>query len=219
VATLTTEEIRKKYDRFARWYDLVEGIPDVLGVTRLRRRLLDKVRGDVLEVSAGTGKNFRYYASVRRVIASDLSEVMLARARAKAEHLPLSISFIIADAEVLPFGDQAFDTVVSTLTICTFPDPINALKEMARVCRPGGKILLLEHGRSDREWLGRLQDRRAERYAKQLGCHWNREPLVLLRQAGLQIGEARRVFFGVFHEISVEPGKGQARFCWEEKVQ
>jgi ubiquinone/menaquinone biosynthesis C-methylase UbiE len=181
--------------------------------------LLDKVRGDVLEVSAGTGKNFRYYASVRRVIASDLSEVMLARARAKAEHLPLSISFIIADAEVLPFGDQAFDTVVSTLTICTFPDPINALKEMARVCRPGGKILLLEHGRSDREWLGRLQDRRAERYAKQLGCHWNREPLVLLRQAGLQIGEARRVFFGVFHEISVEPGKGQARFCWEEKVQ
>jgi hypothetical protein len=64
----------------------------------------------------------------------------------------------------------------------------------------------LEHGRSDREWLGRWQDRRADRHAKQLGCHWNRKPLELVQKAGLKINNSRRVFFGVFHTIDAEPG-------------
>jgi methyltransferase OMS1, mitochondrial len=77
---------------------------------------------------------------------------------------------------------------------------------MARVCRTNGRVLLLEHGRSDREWLGRWQDSLAEPFAKQLGCHWNREPLELVRKAGLKINNSRRVFFGVFHTIEAEPG-------------
>lgn len=131
---------------------------------------------------------------------------MLSVTRKRAAKLSLDVSFLLADAEALPFPEKSFDTVVSSLTTCTFPNPVAALREMARVCLPQGRILLLEHGRSNREWLGRLQDRRADRHARQLGCHWNREPLELVQEASLNVVEAQRVFFGIFHEIQAEPG-------------
>ncbi len=202
---LTTKEISAKYDRFARWFDCVEGVPDILGVSRLRRRLLQRTSGRVLEVAVGTGKNLRYYPASCRVFGVDVSRGMLTVARKRAAKLPMNISFSLADAEALPFPDKSFDTVVSSLTTCTFPNPVAALKEMVRVCRTNGKILLLEHGRSDREWLGRWQDRREDSFAKQLGCHWNRETLKLVREAGLKVGNSRRLFFGVFHTIEAEP--------------
>jgi ubiquinone/menaquinone biosynthesis C-methylase UbiE len=202
---LTTREIAEKYDRFARWFDWVEGVPDILGVSRLRRRLLRRASGRVLEVAVGTGMNLRYYPATCRISAVDVSREMLSVARKRAAKLSMNVSFSLADAEALPFPDKTFDAVVSSLTTCTFPNPVTALKEMARVCRPGGRILLVEHGRSSHEWLGRWQDRRADSFAKQLGCHWNREPLKLVREAGLKIIEAHRVFFGIFHEIQAEP--------------
>jgi ubiquinone/menaquinone biosynthesis C-methylase UbiE len=119
--------------------------------------------------------------------------------------LLIDVSFLLADAEALPLRDKSFETVVSSLTTCTFPDPVAALREMARVCRTGGKILLLDHGRSNREWLGRWQDRRDDRHARQLGCHWNREPLKLVRKAGLTVARAYRTFFGIFHVIEAKP--------------
>ena len=131
---------------------------------------------------------------------------MLNVARTRAAKLSVNLSPLLADAEALPFPDKSFDTVVSSLTTCTFPNPVAALKEMVRVCRTNGKILLLEHGRSDREWLGRWQDRREDSFAKQLGCHWNRETLKLVREAGLKVSNSRRLFFGVFHIIDAEPG-------------
>ena len=179
----------------------------LLGVSRLRRRVLQQASSKVLEVAVGTGKNLPYYSHECRIIALDLSREMLNITRKRAAKLSMNVSFLLADAEALPFLDESFDTVVSSLSTCTFPDPVTALQEMARVCRPKGKVLLLEHGRSDREWLGRWQDRHADQFAKPLGCHWNREPLELVRRAGLKIVEARRVFLGIFNEISVEPRK------------
>jgi ubiquinone/menaquinone biosynthesis C-methylase UbiE len=202
----TSREISEKYDRFARWYDLVEGIPDVLGVRKLRRRLLRQASGNVLEVAVGTGKNLPYYPPGCRIIAMDVSREMLNVARKRAAELSMDVSFLLADAQALPFPDHSFDTVVSSLSTCTFPEPLIALQEIARVCRTDRRVLLLEHGRSNREWLGRWQDRREDSFAKQLGCHWNREPLELVRKAGLKINNSRRVFFGVFHTIDAEPG-------------
>jgi ubiquinone/menaquinone biosynthesis C-methylase UbiE len=201
----TSREISQKYDGFARWYDWVEGIPDVLGVSRLRRRLLRRASGKILEVAAGTGKNLKFYPSGCRIIALDVSLEMLNLARKRATKLSMDISFVLGDAQTLPFRDKSFDTVVSSLTTCTFPNPVTALREMRRVCKSEGKILLLEHGRSDREWLARWQDRHADKFAKPLGCHWNREPLNLVRQAGLRMNEVRRTFFGIFHQIEAVP--------------
>jgi ubiquinone/menaquinone biosynthesis C-methylase UbiE len=201
-----SREISEKYDRFARWYDWIEGVPDLLGVRKLRRSLLERASGRVLEVAVGTGKNFHYYPPDCRIIALDLSDGMLKVARTRAANLSVHVSFTVADAEALPFPDRSFDTVVSSLSACTFPNPARSFQEMARVCRTHGKILLLEHGRSDREWLGRWQDRHADKFAKPVGCHWNREPLRVIRDAGLEIIQGRRNFFGIFHRIEAEPG-------------
>ena len=202
---MTRQEISQKYDRFAQWYDLFEGVPDLFGIKTLRQRLLGQASGKVLEVAVGTGKNLPYYPHECRIIAVDLSREMLNIARKRAAKLSMNVSFLLADAEALPFSDETFDTVVSSLSTCTFPDPVAALKEMARVCRSDGKILLLEHGRSNREWLGRWQDRHADQFAKPLGCHWNREPLELVRHTGLKVNKSQRVFFGVFHQIEAAP--------------
>jgi len=204
--TFTVRELSEKYDRFARWYDWVEDVPDLLGVSKLRRRLLRQASGRILEIAVGTGKNLRYYPQGCRITAVDVSKAMLDVARRHADELSLSVSFLLADAETLPFPDQGFDTVVSSLSTCTFPNPTSALREMARVCKPSGRVLLLEHGRSDHEWLGRWQDRHEDSFAKQLGCHWNREPVELVRNAGLKIDNSQRVFFGVFHTIDAKPG-------------
>jgi ubiquinone/menaquinone biosynthesis C-methylase UbiE len=155
----------------------------------------------VLEVAAGTGRNFRWYPPGVSVVAVDLSIHMLTRAREKARKLGRSYLFAVMDAEHLAFRGDTFDNVVSTLSTCTFPNPVPALREMARVCRVEGSILLLEHGRSDRAWAARYQDRHAENHVRQLGCQWNREPQDLVRQAGLQLIQATRQFLGVFHTI------------------
>jgi ubiquinone/menaquinone biosynthesis C-methylase UbiE len=202
----TSQEISRKYDRFARWYDWVEGIPDLLGLSRLRRQLLRRASGRVLEVAVGTGKNLPYYPLGCRVVALDVSREMLKVTRKRAGKLSMNVSFLVADAEALPFPAHCFDTVISSLSVCTFPNPVGTLEEMARVCRTDGKILLLEHGRSDREWLGRWQDRHADKFATPLGCHWNREPLELTKDAGLEVVRARRTFFGIFHQIEAVAG-------------
>jgi len=201
----TSRELSEKYDRFAPWYDWVEGVPDLLGVRRLRRRLLRQASGKVLEVAVGTGKNLQYYPRGCRIIGIDVSREMLNVARERAAKLSMEVSPLLADAEALPFSDKSFETIVSSLSTCTFPNPVNALREMVRVCKPAGRILLVEHGRSNREWLARWQDRHADQFAKPLGCHWNREPLELARKAGLKVVERQRCFFGIFHRIKAEP--------------
>ena len=201
---LTSNEISEKYNRFARWYDVVEGIPDVLGIRKLRRRMLQRASGRVLEVAVGTGKNLGYYPRSCRIIAVDVSREMLHVASQRAAKLSMDVSFSLTDAEALPFSNKSFDTVVSSLSTCTFPNPVAALREMARVCRTTGKILLLEHGRSNREPLARWQDGHADQFAKPLGCHWNREPQHLAREADLKILDAQRFFYGIFHVIEAK---------------
>jgi ubiquinone/menaquinone biosynthesis C-methylase UbiE len=201
------EEIRRKYNDFARWYDLVEGVPEVCGVSRLRRELLRRASGRVLEVAVGTGKNLRYYPRGCQITAVDLSPSMLAIARQRARRLGLDVTLIEMNVEALDFPDRSFDTVVDTLALCTFPNPVSVLHEMARVCRSDGRLLLLEHGRSDRDWLGRWQDRQADRHARHLCCRWNREPLALVRRAGLRLVAVRRTFFGIFQLLEVVPDR------------
>jgi len=197
----TPEEIREKYDGFARRYAVIEFPQELLGVRKLRSRMLRKASGDVLEVAVGTGINLPHYPAGCRVTAVDISPAMLDIAGERTRKLGMDVAFRVMNAEALEFTDESFDTVVSTLSLCTFPDPVSALREMGRACRREGRILLLEHGRSDRERLGRWQDRRENRHARQLGCHWNREPLEIARRAGLDVICYRRTFFGIFQEI------------------
>jgi ubiquinone/menaquinone biosynthesis C-methylase UbiE len=201
----SSQELAAKYNRFARWYDYCESVLGFLGLRRLRQSVVSQTSGKVLEVAVGTGQNFRHYRSDCEVIALDHSSGMLKIARQRASTLNFKVQFCIADAEALPFHDYSFDTVVSSLSTCTFPNPATALYEMGRVGKPSGHILLLEHGRSDRQWLGGWQDRHADKVANQFGCHWNREPLALAKVAGLKMIRSHRNFFGIFHRIRAKP--------------
>ncbi|MFQ5974413.1 MAG: class I SAM-dependent methyltransferase, partial [Alphaproteobacteria bacterium] len=203
--TTPKSEIREKYERLARKYDRAEWLPEVLGLGKLRRALIGRAAGQVLEVAIGTGKNLPFYAPGVDVTGVDLSPAMLAQAKKQAARARFPVRLAEMDAEDLRFDALSFDTVASSCTVCTFPDPVRALQEMSRVCRPDGRILLLEHGRSDRRWLGGAQDRLARLHARTAGCQWNREPLELVRRAGLEVRRNERVFFGIFHIIEAMP--------------
>ncbi len=202
---LSKEEITQSYNKHARWYDILEQIPEFLGVNRIRKKLFRKASGKVLEVAAGTGNNLSHYPKNCKLTLIDLSAAMLEIASQKARKQGLEVSIREMDAERLEFPDNTFDTVVDSLSLCTLTQPVQALQEMARVCRPSGRILLLEHGRSSREGLARWQDRRAVNHAKRFGCNWNRDILSLVGEANLEIASSRQYFFGVFHAIQVKP--------------
>jgi len=131
---------------------------------------------------------------------------MMDEAEQKAVNLNLNVQTRVMNAEKLEFGDGSFDTVTSTLSTCTFPDPIQALREMKRVCRAGGLILLLEHGHSNISWLANYQDRNVfQHYQQSAGCRWNQEPLELITTAGLTVLNRRLFGLGMFHAIVATP--------------
>src|ERR1700682_6499521 len=145
-------DLQGKWDRASRWYDFATVALEAVVFRRLRSRLLKSSVGRVLEVAAGSGLNLAHYPGSLDITAIDLSPRMLLKARHRGAR-----KAAVMDAQHLAFRDGSFDTVVSTLGTCTFPDPVRALREMRRVCRPGGRILLLEHGRSNRLAMGTWQ--------------------------------------------------------------
>jgi Methylase involved in ubiquinone/menaquinone biosynthesis len=124
-----------------------------------------------------------------------------------SRQLGREVRFREADAEHLEFADDSFDTVISSLSTCSFMDPIAALKEMRRVVKPDGQILLIEHGRSNLEWLGSYQDKHRNEMVEQGGCRWNQEPTELAQKAGMKIISDRRTLLGIFHSIQASPAK------------
>lgn len=116
-----------------------------------RRWACSNAVGQTLEIGIGTGLNLPLYPAGVQLTAIDLTPEMLARAQTRADELCRTVSLHEADATALPFPDGCFDTVVSTLTLCTIPNPAGAVREAWRVLRPGGELRFFEHGRgSDR---------------------------------------------------------------------
>jgi ubiquinone/menaquinone biosynthesis C-methylase UbiE len=179
----------------------------LLNLGKHRERVFANARGKVLDVACGYGLNFAYLPKNIQLTAIDFSPVMLGMAKSYADQLGLTIEIREGDAENLDFPDNSFDTVISALSTCSFTDPIAALKEMRRVCKPDGNILLVEHGRSEIEWLGKVQDRNAVQMIEQGGCRWNQQPHELVKEAGLEILSDKRSLLGIFHSIQAVPGK------------
>ena len=184
----------------------------VMGINLLRRSLLYfHATGTVLEVAAGTGRNIDYYpkSSVDRVLLTDTSDKMLLKARKKLrERSDESPQFacVEADSGNLDFPDQYFDTVVDTFGLCSYDDPVAVLKEMTRVCKPDGKILLLEHGRSKSwDFISKYLDKNAERHAKNWGCIWNRDLDEVIENSGLQVDYLQTWHFGTTYYIVCRP--------------
>ncbi|HEX6255524.1 MAG TPA: class I SAM-dependent methyltransferase [Euzebyales bacterium] len=200
------DDLRDLYDGFAssyRWSSLVNDT--LFGVAGLRRWVMRHAVGDVLDVACGTGENFPHLRGVDRVTAVDLSPRMLDQARRRADRLGLDVDLRQMSAQHLTFPDGAFDTVTTAMSTCTFPDPVAALCEMARVVRPTGRILLVEHGRSRIGAVARAQDRRAEAHYRPAGCRWNTDVAALFDEAGLVVDATRTRTLGIFTAAVARP--------------
>ncbi|MGI6286126.1 class I SAM-dependent methyltransferase [Neomoorella humiferrea] len=178
-----TEIIKNRYNRTALFYDWM----DRMIPKEWRRRVWQEARGRVLEVGVGTGANFPFYPPGCRVTAIDFSPGMLARARQKLHLAGAPVDLKEMDVQHLEFGDASFDTVVATCVFCTVPDPVQGLKEVRRVCRPDGRIILLEHVRSEQWFLGPLMDALNPLFLYLIGSNINRRTVANVSRAGIEI--------------------------------
>ncbi len=176
---------------FAAGYDTLMAGSEKAGLSEHRAKLLAEARGRVLEIGAGTGANLRFYGpDVDEVVVAEPEQPMARRLERKLASSPRPARLVHAPAERLPFEDASFDTVVSTLVICTVEDPAAAFAEIRRVLKPGGRLLFLEHVRSDDPKLARWQDR-LNGVQKRIGhgCNCNRDTVAGLREAGFTVGD------------------------------
>jgi ubiquinone/menaquinone biosynthesis C-methylase UbiE len=178
---------------FAATYDRMSRKSEEAGVRALRQGLLADAFGNVLEIGAGTGINLPHYdGNVASLVITEPEPAMLRRLQQKVrEQAPLA-KVLRAPAEDLPFEDGTFDTVVSTLVLCGVDDQERALREARRVLRPGGRLLFMEHVRSDDPALARFQDRMNWLNRLIVDCDCNRPTLTTIERAGFHVSRLDR---------------------------
>jgi ubiquinone/menaquinone biosynthesis C-methylase UbiE len=201
----TTAKARHVWDRMAPRYDRSMRLVEKLMFGGGREWVCSRATGRVLEVAVGTGLNFAFYPPGVAVTAIEISPAMLARARARAARLGLPVTLCEGDGQALPFASDSFDSVVCTLSLCNIPDETAAIAEMARVLRPGGRLLLLDHVASRSRTVHALQ-RLVERFTIPAACeHFTRRPKPLLPDAGLQVVESERLKLGMVERVYACP--------------
>jgi ubiquinone/menaquinone biosynthesis C-methylase UbiE len=203
---MSTADVRRRYDEMAGSWRLIGIVDAVLLVNRLRKKQFSSVTGDVLDVACGTGENFDYLGQARSVTAFDLSPEMVGEAKRRARQMRMDVALLVGDAQEMPFPNDSFDAVVSALSSCTFPEHESAFMEMSRVTKPGGRILLVEHGRSSVGWIARRQDRNIERVYGRSACRNNRDVSGELSEAGLNVTAHERSHLGMMNRITIDIG-------------
>src|SRR3954449_2850360 len=190
---------------FAAGYDTVMKGAEKATFDAHRRSLLADVRGRVIEIGGGTGANLPYYGpGVEELVITEPEEPMARRLERKLSEHSLPARVVLAPAEALPAEDGSFDYAVSTLVLCTVKDPAQALSEIRRVLKPGGRLLFVEHVRSDDPKLARWQDRLHKPwFICGDGCNCNRPVLDQLRGV-LQVDRVERATWQAMPRI-VQP--------------
>jgi ubiquinone/menaquinone biosynthesis C-methylase UbiE len=163
--------------------------------------------GDVLEVAVGTGRNLSFYPDGTRLTGVDWSPAMLGLARERAAALGREADLRQGDAQALDFPDESFDTVLCALGLCAIPDDRRAVTEMARVLRPGGRLLLVDHVAASAPALRAVQWLYERVTIPLAGEHFRRRPVVYLAELGFLIEESERFKLGVVERVCArKPG-------------
>jgi ubiquinone/menaquinone biosynthesis C-methylase UbiE len=205
-ADFTTDKTRKRYNRMAFLYDFMEAPIERLRFASWRQRLTGRIVGPTaLEVGVGTGKNFTYYPNDVNITAIDLSPRMLEKARSRANKLNLKVDLQEMDAQHLNFEDGLFDTIFATFVFCSVPDPVAGLLELKRVCKPEGRLLLLEHMRPRNVAMGFLFDVLNPMIVRMTGANINRKTINNIRVAGWQIRAEEHLSFDIVRWIEAVP--------------
>ena len=173
---------------FAFTYDCFSKGSEEAGLAGMRRDLIAGASGDVLEIGGGTGANLSYYgAGVESLTLTEPEPPMLKRLERKARERNSQATVLRAPAEDLPFENASFDTVVSTLVLCGVDDQPRAVRELRRVLRPGGRLIFMEHVRSDDPRVAKMQNRMNPVNRFFVCCDCNRPTLDTIRSVGFEV--------------------------------
>ncbi|GAB6138213.1 class I SAM-dependent methyltransferase [Halanaerobaculum tunisiense] len=209
---MTENKIKKKYDRIAPIYDLLESIMERGRLGVWRQQLWAEIKTEaieeemkLLEVGVGTGKNITYYPSDVEVYAIDFSQRMLDQARDKADQLGVSVNLSQMDVQDLEFADDYFDLIVASCVFCSVPDPVQGFKELRRVCKPEGKIFLLEHMRTECQPWAQVMDSINWISLLLWGANINRQTMANIQQANLKVIQAEDLWFDIVKKLVLSP--------------
>lgn len=189
------EKDAPKYDRSMRFFERV-----ILGDAR--RWACARAEGEVLELAVGTGLNLPHFPDGIKLTGIEFSPAMLELAKRRAAELGREVDLRLGDAEALEFEDDTFDTVMCTYALCTIPDDRQALREAARVLRPGGRLILTEHVRSPVRAVRVGQRLLAPFMLRFKADHLLREPLDHVKAEGLEIEDLLRSRLGIVEQIA-----------------
>ncbi len=196
------ERLRRNWDKHAGSYDREMGFFDRHLFGDSRDWVCSKASGDVLEVAIGTGLNLAHYPDGVRLTGVDWSSAMLEVARRRADELGRDVDLRQGDAQALEFPEACFDTVVCTFSLCAIPSEQQALREMVRVLRPGGLLLLADHVEASR-WDARIAQRLIELVTIPLGGeHFRRRPITHVRAMGFTVEAHQRFRLGIVERLA-----------------
>lgn len=196
-----TDRQRRVWERMAPSYDKQIAFFERIQFGGGREWVGSRASGSVLEVAIGTGRDLPFYPAGTRITGIDLSPAMLAVARQRAAELGIDADLREGDAEALAFPDNSFDTVVCVLSLCSIPDPAKAVAEMARVLKPRGTLLLLDHIGSRWRPVWAVQ-RFVELLSARAGEYQTRRALPLLAPSGLNVVESEQLKWGTVERVA-----------------
>lgn len=192
-------ELQAKWDRASRTYDLITWA-DERRYGAAKQRLFAQMTGQCMMVAAGTGNDFRCFPPDLTITAIDISPAMVARARSRARGYRGVLDVRVMDVQDLDFPDASFDTVATAATFCSVPDPIRGLREIYRVLKPGGRLLMFEHVRSRFGPVALFQDLMTP-LTRRIGPDMNRDTVSNVHRAGFALCREENVYFDIVKTI------------------
>ena len=203
IDTRATATTRARYQRLAPMYDRMEALSE-RRFHPWRQELWSLAQGPrILEVGVGTGKNMPFWPHAAEMTAIDLTPGMLGQAQQRAAELKITADLRVGDVQALEFPDASFDTAVATFVFCSVPDPVLGLRELKRVVKPGGQLILLEHMRSPNAAIGQIMDGLNPLVVRIMGANINRRTVENVRAAGWSSERAEDLGMGGIMKLIV----------------
>ena len=204
-------KIKKRYDRIAPVYDSLELLMEKGKMGDWRQALWQKIKNKIdedgmrlLEAGVGSGKNIEYYPDDLEIYAIDFSPKMLNQAEEKAKKYNKEVNLLEMDIQNLDFEDNYFDLIVSSCVFCSVPNPVKGLKELKRVLKEDGRIIMLEHMRSQNELVGKFMDWFNWVSLYTWGANINRKTIENIKKAGLELVEVNNLMSDIVKEIELK---------------